>query len=121
MTLLKGNHESCIFCKIIRKEIKASILYEDESILAFKDIAPKAPVHFLVVTKTHIESLLKVDASHQALLGHLNLKLAEIAKSQGLGAGFKIMVNTGEKGGQEVMHLHYHILGTATATASAAS
>ena len=101
----------CIFCKIAQKQIKTELLYEDDQLIAFKDIYPKAPVHFLVVPKVHIESLLSVNSSHQNLLGHLNLKLVEIAKAQGLNKGFKIAVNTGEKGGQEVMHIHYHVLG----------
>ena len=105
------NQDNCIFCKIVHKKINTKLIYEDEKILAFNDISPKAPIHFLVIPKDHIESFLTVDASHQALLGHLNIKLAEIAKSQGLTDGFKVAVNTGASGGQEVMHLHYHVMG----------
>jgi histidine triad (HIT) family protein len=100
----------CIFCNIVNKQIPAKVIYEDEYLIAFNDIFPKAPVHFLVVPKAHIESLLTVDHSHQALLGHLNLTLVKIAKDQGL-KGFKLAVNTGIEGGQEVMHLHYHVMG----------
>ena len=106
-----SNLENCIFCKIIDKKINAKLIYEDEKIIAFKDISPKAPVHFLVIPKLHIESLLAVDASHEILLGHLNIKLSEIAKAEGLTQGFKVAVNTGSAGGQEVMHLHYHVMG----------
>jgi histidine triad (HIT) family protein len=107
--------ENCIFCKIAQHKIKTELLYEDDSIVAFKDISPKAPVHFLIIPKQHIESLLAVDeqnSAHQKLLGHLNMTLVAIAKSQGLGQGFKVAVNTGIAGGQEVMHLHYHVMGS---------
>jgi histidine triad (HIT) family protein len=108
------NLENCIFCKIAHQKIKTELLYEDEKIMAFRDISPKAPVHFLVVPKEHIESLLAVEAdnaSHQELLGYLNMKLVELAKAEGLHQGFKVAVNTGKAGGQEVMHLHYHVTG----------
>ena len=101
----------CIFCKIIAGDLPCTKVYEDEHILAFKDLHPKAPVHILVIPKTHVAGLFDIGGSHQDLMGHLTSKLAEIAKSQGLKDGFKTQVNTGAIAGQEVFHLHYHILG----------
>ncbi len=101
----------CLFCKIIHKKIPAEIIYEDEDLLAFKDIHPKAPVHLLIIPKTHIDSLAHLAHTDLELMGRLTLKLQEIAKSQGLNNGFKIMINTGKAGGQEVDHVHYHLLG----------
>jgi len=101
----------CIFCKIAKGQIPADKVYEDDHCVAFKDIHPKAPVHVLLIPKKHIDSLAHAGAEDRVLLGYLNLKLAEIAKGQGIGDGFKIQVHTGAKGGQEVFHLHYHILG----------
>ena len=99
-----------LFGRIIRKEIPAEILYEDDLCLAFKDIAPQAPVHFLVIPKSYLPTLGDAQIQDQALLGHLLLKAAEIAKSQGLD-GWRTVINTGPQGGQTVFHLHLHILG----------
>ncbi len=101
----------CIFCKIIAGDIPSTKVYQDELIYVFKDINPKAAVHLLVIPKTHIESLEGLNAAHQALVGHMMLKLPELAKSQGLNNGFRTIINTGPDGGQEVGHLHFHILG----------
>lgn len=101
----------CIFCKIIVGDIPSNKVYEDEFIYVFKDINPKAAVHLLVIPKIHIESLEGLNAAHQALVGHMMLKLPELAKSQGLNNGFRTIINTGPDGGQEVGHLHFHILG----------
>lgn len=101
----------CLFCKIIAGNIPAKKVYEDELILAFKDIAPKAPIHILVITKKHIDSLSQLLVEDTSTVGHLTLKLTEIAHSLGLGKGFRVVINTDEYGGQEVPHLHYHILG----------
>lgn len=101
----------CIFCKIVRGEIPCRKVYEDEDILAFHDINPVAPVHFMVIPKQHIDSLAAVDASHAAVLGKLFSKLGELARSQGLTDGFRTIVNTGRVGQQEVYHLHVHVLG----------
>jgi len=102
---------NCLFCKIINKKIPAEIIYEDENLLAFKDIHPKAPVHILIIPKKHINSLAHLAEIDLELMGILTLRLKDIAKSQGLNKGFKIMINTGKAGGQEVDHLHYHLLG----------
>ncbi|MEQ1766449.1 MAG: histidine triad nucleotide-binding protein [Methylotenera sp.] len=100
----------CIFCKIVNGAIPSKKIYEDEDIIAFHDINPSAKVHFLLVPKLHVESLANCDSQHQALLGKLLLLAPKIAKEQGL-AGFKTLINTGREGGQEVFHLHVHVLG----------
>lgn len=101
----------CIFCKIIAGDIPSGNVYEDEQIFVFKDINPKASVHLLVIPKVHIESLDNVTAEHQDLIAHMMLKLPELARLQGLDNGFRTIINTGPGGGQEVGHLHIHILG----------
>ena len=101
----------CIFCKIVRGEIPCKKVYEDEEILAFHDINPIAPVHFMVIPKGHVASLAETDASHAAVLGRLFARLGELARSQGLTDGFRTIVNTGRVGQQEVYHLHVHVVG----------
>ncbi|MEY3747665.1 MAG: hypothetical protein RL194_1124 [Pseudomonadota bacterium] len=101
---------NCIFCKIIAGDIPSSKIYEDEELIAFNDIRPIAPVHFLIVPKQHIESLVDCDAGQQALLGKMLLLAPELARQQGLN-GFRTMINTGREGGQEVFHLHVHVFG----------
>ncbi|HXG29749.1 MAG TPA: histidine triad nucleotide-binding protein [Nevskiales bacterium] len=100
-----------IFGKIIRREIPADIVYEDDRCLAFRDINPQAPVHILLVPKTAYPRLADVPETEQALMGHLLLKAAEIARAQGIGEAFRLVVNNGEGAGQTVFHLHLHILG----------
>ena len=104
---MSGN---CIFCKIANAQIPATKIYEDEDVMAFHDIHPIAPVHFLIVPKLHIESLISCESQHQALLGKLLLLAPKLAKEQGL-AGFRTMINTGHEGGQEVFHIHLHVFG----------
>ena len=101
----------CIFCKIAAGAIPAAMVYEDEQLLAFKDIAPQRPVHILVIPKKHITSLATVSADDAPLLGQMLAKAHEIALAQGSPAGFRVIINTGEIGQQEVQHLHMHILG----------
>lgn len=101
----------CIFCKIVRGEIPCKKIYEDDDILAFHDINPIAPVHFMVIPKQHVASLADVDDSHATMLGKLFAKIGELARSQGLSDGFRTIVNTGRIGQQEVYHLHVHIVG----------
>jgi len=103
--------KDCIFCKIINGDIPATKIYDDELIFAFKDINPIADTHILVIPKKHITSLLDATVEDKEILGHLNCKIGAIAKSQGLENGFKTLVNTGKEGGQEILHIHYHILG----------
>ena len=100
----------CIFCKIIKGDIPSSKIYEDDEVIAFNDIHPIAPVHFLIVPKLHTASLAHCDETHQDLLGKLLLLAPNLAKQQGLN-GFRTMINTGREGGQEVFHLHVHVFG----------
>ncbi|MDC9725482.1 MAG: histidine triad nucleotide-binding protein [Gammaproteobacteria bacterium] len=101
----------CLFCKIVAGEIPSSKVYEDEQLFVFKDINPKAAVHLLVVPKIHLDSLDDVTSEHHDLIAKMMLKLPELARSQGLENGFRTIINTGPDGGQEVGHLHIHILG----------
>ena len=106
---------NCIFCKIIAGQIPSRKLYEDEDVFAFHDINPAAPVHFMIVPKKHIASMAHVTEADQALLGKIMLLAPKLAMEQGCNpypaGGFRIMVNTGEEGGQEVHHLHVHVMG----------
>lgn len=102
---------STLFTKIINREIPATIVYEDEQCLAFRDINPQAPMHILIIPKKPIPLLVNAEASDQAVLGHLLLKAGEIAQQEGYGDAFRLVVNNGAKAGQTVFHLHVHILG----------
>ncbi|NOT16199.1 MAG: histidine triad nucleotide-binding protein [Methylotenera sp.] len=102
--------DDCIFCKIISGAIPSKKIYEDKDVIAFHDINPAAKVHFLIVPKLHVESLQSCDATHQQLLGKILLLAPKLATEQGL-KGFKTIINTGREGGQEVFHLHVHVLG----------
>jgi histidine triad (HIT) family protein len=103
--------ENCIFCKIVRGEIPSKKVYEDEEILAFHDINPVTPVHFLIIPKVHIPSLFETDASHQLVLGKCLALAGKLALEQGAAEGFRTIINTGRVGRQEVYHVHIHILG----------
>ncbi len=104
--------QDCLFCKIIRKEIPADIVYEDEEILAFKDIEPAAPIHILVIPKKHISSINEIEKEDEMLIGKIYTKIKEIAQKQGLqDTGYRVIVNCGKDAGQEVIHLHFHLLG----------
>lgn len=103
----------CIFCKIVNGTIPSKKIYEDDEVIAFNDINPSAKVHFLIVPKIHIDSLNTCEMQHQALLGEMLLLAPKLAKEQGL-AGFKTLINTGAEGGQEVFHIHLHVLGGGT-------
>ena len=101
-----------IFKKIIDGEIPADIVYDDEDCLAFRDVNPQAPIHILVVPKKEIASLALAEREDERLLGHILLKVAEIARDQGLeGDGYRVVANIGRNGGQSVDHLHFHLLG----------
>lgn len=100
-----------IFSKIIRREIPANIVYEDDLALAFKDIHPQAPVHILVIPKQPIPKLADATPDDAALLGHLLLTVKLVAEEAGLQDGYRVVINTGNDGGQTVYHLHLHILG----------
>lgn len=100
-----------IFSKIIRREIPADILYEDDLCLAFRDIDPKAPTHVLIIPKEPIASLAELQEEHQQLAGHLLLTAARLAEELGLDRGYRLITNCGEEGGQSVDHLHFHLMG----------
>jgi len=102
--------DNCIFCKIVSGVIPSKRIFEDDDVIAFHDINPAAKVHFLIVPKVHIESLQTCAESHQLLLGKMLLLAPKLAAEQGL-KGFKTQINTGREGGQEVFHLHVHVLG----------
>lgn len=105
--------QDCIFCKIIRKEIPSEVVYEDEAVIAFKDIAPKAPVHVLVVPKQHVEPYERGFKEAEAeILGAMFHAAEEVAKKTGVDrSGYRLIVNVGPDSGQEVPHLHMHVLG----------
>jgi histidine triad (HIT) family protein len=100
----------CIFCSIVAGSIPADKVYEDENLIGFKDLYPKAPVHLLVIPKKHIENLFDLTPDDRHIMTELMYKLPEIARQQGLQQGFRTIINTGPAGGQEVYHLHAHIL-----------
>ena len=103
--------EDCIFCKIINKEIPSQMVYEDDEIIAFKDIEPLAPIHILVIPKKHIKSLVELEKEDELLIGKIYTVINKIAKEQGVEQkGYRVMVNCGKDGGQTVPHLHFHLL-----------
>jgi histidine triad (HIT) family protein len=104
---------NCIFCKIAAGEIPSKKLHEDDEFIAFHDIRPAAETHFLVVPKRHVPSLLELQPGDEDMLGKLLALVPKLAREQGLGGGFKTAINTGRDGGQEVDHLHIHVLGGA--------
>ena len=101
----------CLFCKIADGEIPADTVYEDDKIVVFKDINPKAEVHLLMIPRLHIESLNQLDDSHDTLISFMLKKLPELALQQGLSSGFRTIINTGKGGGHEVFHLLIHLMG----------
>lgn len=104
--------DNCLFCKIIKGEIPSTKVYEDDEILAFRDIEPMAPIHILVIPKKHIGSLAEVELEDEILLGKINGVIAKIAKQEGICEnGYRVVTNIGEYGGQTVKHLHFHLLG----------
>lgn len=105
--------ENCLFCKIIKGEIPSTKVYEDDKILAFRDINPQAPTHILVIPKEHIGGADEINESNSAVVSHIFVKIAEIAKNEGLANGYRVVSNVGEDGGQTVRHLHFHIIGGA--------
>lgn len=104
--------KDCLFCKIIKGEIPSNKVYEDEEFLAFHDIHPAAPIHILVIPKKHIESLAHIEKEDEILLGKLLGVVNKITEEQGMKQdGYRVINNCGKNGGQEIMHLHFHILG----------
>ena len=104
--------EDCLFCKIVQKEIPASTVYEDDRIVAFDDINPQAPVHVLLIPKEHYASLNDIPEEKKDVLSHLLLKAREIARKKNIAEkGYRIVLNTARESGQEVFHIHFHLLG----------
>jgi histidine triad (HIT) family protein len=104
--------DDCIFCKIVNKQIPSRIVYEDDSILAFHDIDPKAPVHVLVIPKQHIPSINEVTQENSQVIAHIFATMPKIAQQLGIkDSGYRVVVNCGKDAGQAVNHLHYHVLG----------
>ncbi len=103
--------DDCIFCKIASGDVPAEKLFEDDICVAFPDLSPQAPTHILMIPRRHIDSLDNADAGHQAMLGHLLLTAAEIARSRGFAEnGYRVVINTNADGGQTVFHFHLHLL-----------
>ena len=102
---------NCIFCKIVNGEIPSTKVYEDETVLAFRDINPAAPVHVLVIPKKHVESAVALTDEDSELIAHIFEVIRTVSEKEGLENGFRLVSNVGEDGGQTVKHLHFHILG----------
>jgi histidine triad (HIT) family protein len=103
---------SCVFCRIATRQAPATIVYEDERAVAFRDIAPQAPVHILIIPREHITGPLDISEDREALIGHLVAVAAKVAQQEGLAAdGYRLVLNQGRNGGQSVFHLHVHLLG----------
>jgi len=104
--------KDCLFCKIVSKTIPSKIVFEDENFIAIEDINPQAPLHLLMIPKVHRDSAMDLLDSDQALVGSLLLKIRDLAKEKGVaGSGFRVVLNTGQEGGQTVNHIHFHLLG----------
>ena len=103
--------ENCLFCKIVAGDIPSAKVYEDETVLAFRDIAPMAPTHILVIPKTHIPSVDGITAENSAVVAHIFEVIPQIAKAENLVNGYRVVSNCGSDAGQTVPHLHFHILG----------
>lgn len=101
----------CLFCKIINGEIPSNKVYEDDTVFAFRDIAPQAPTHILIIPKQHIKSAAEIDESNSAVISHIFEVAAKIAKQEELDDGFRIVNNCGDIAGQTVKHLHFHLMG----------
>ena len=105
---------NCLFCKIVAGEIPSTKVYEDDLVLAFRDIAPQAPTHILVIPKAHIGSVAEITAENSAVVAHIFEVIPQIARAEGLDGGFRVVSNCGDDAGQTVKHLHFHILGGKT-------
>lgn len=103
--------DDCLFCKIAAGKIPSDKVYEDETVLAFRDIAPQAPTHILVIPKTHIAGVCDITAENSAVVAHIFEVIALVARGQGLTGGYRVVSNCGADAGQTVHHLHFHILG----------
>ncbi|MCL4440893.1 MAG: histidine triad nucleotide-binding protein [Firmicutes bacterium] len=103
--------QDCIFCKIINKEIPAEIVYENDSVLVFKDIRPVAPVHLLLIPKKHIPTFFDLEEKDSGIMGDLQLAAGRVAREMGLEKGFRLISNCNQDAGQLVFHIHYHLIG----------
>ena len=103
--------ENCLFCKIVKGDIPSTKVYEDEMVLAFRDIAPMAPTHILVIPKSHIGSVAEVNGENADVVAHIFTVIPKIAQAEGLTGGYRVVSNCGPDAGQTVPHLHFHILG----------
>ena len=102
----------CLFCAIVEGKVKANLVYQDDSIVAFKDIAPKAPVHILIIPRKHLVRVSDIAEADRALIGQIFQVAARLAREQGVAdSGYRVVVNSGADAGQSVFHLHYHLLG----------
>ena len=106
--------DNCVFCRIIRGELPSKKVYEDDAMLAFHDINPLAPVHFMVVPKVHIASMAELGPGHAGVMGKIMAKIPVMAKEQGLTDGWRTIINTGKVGRQDVYHIHIHVIGGPT-------
>jgi histidine triad (HIT) family protein len=102
---------NCIFCRVVRGEIPSRKVYEDQDVVAFHDINPLAPVHFLIIPKAHIASMMDLDEAHRELFGQIMVLAPKLAREQSAEDGFRLIINTGRVGRQEVQHVHLHIIG----------
>lgn len=104
--------DDCLFCKIIQKKIPGTVVYEDEHALAFEDISPQAPIHLLIIPKRHIARLADLQTGDETLMAHLFSVVRKLAETKGLrDSGFRTVINSGERAGQSVFHLHLHLMG----------
>lgn len=104
--------DDCIFCKIVSKEIPSQVVYEDDKVIAFKDINPVAPVHYLIIPREHIANVLDINENNSELIGHIQLVANKLAREANIAeSGFRIVTNCNKNGGQVVFHLHYHLVG----------
>ena len=103
--------ENCLFCKIIAGDIPSTKVYEDETVLAFRDIQPQAPTHILVIPKAHIASVAEISPENSGVVAHIFEVIPQIARQEGLENGYRVVSNCGDDAGQTVHHLHFHILG----------
>ena len=106
------SEQDCLFCSIVAGDIPADVIYESDAAIAFRDINPQAPTHILIMPKAHIPSLAEITIDHQAIMGHMVFVASELAMSEGVSLrGYRLVINSGPESGQEVPHLHLHLLG----------
>jgi histidine triad (HIT) family protein len=103
--------DDCLFCKIINGDIPSNTVYDDEGVIAFRDVNPQAPTHILIVPRKHVPRIADMQETDEALIGHLIYAASQIAKQEGLGEGYRLVFNNGEQAGQSVFHIHLHLLG----------